>query len=184
MKRLALLGILLLFGGVAVAQQDMGHLSVPGANYATGVIEMTTNDSITIRKDSGEVVTLLLDSATVGAQDRAVGSRVRIDFHVNNEDRAVADEIQGAAPATAPVVAESTVTTPIESAPKAETVAVPEASAPIAETAAPAETPAAPVTATQEPAETKLPATASTLPGLALLGLLAISGAVTLRAVR
>jgi hypothetical protein len=109
---------------------------------------------------------------------------VRIDFHVNNEDRAVADEIQGAAPVAAPVVAESTVTTPIESAPKAETVAVPEASAPIAETAAPAETPAAPVTATQEPAETKLPATASTLPGLALLGLLAISGAVTLRAVR
>jgi hypothetical protein len=176
MKRLALLGILLLFGGVAVAQQDMGNLSVTGATYATGVVEMTTSDSITIRKDSGEVVTVLLDAKTVGAQERAVGSRVRIDFHLDNQSRAVADEIQGVSP-------EAAATKPASETKVAPAV-TPEASAPVAETAAPAETTAAPVTATQAPAETKLPATASPLPGLALLGLLAISGAVTLRAVR
>jgi len=176
MKRLALLGILLLFGGVAVAQQDMGNLSVQGATYATGVVEVATSDSMSIRLDSGEVVTVLINSATVGAQDRAVGTRVKINYHRDDQDRAVADEIQGVTPA----VAEQTAATETQAAP----AAAPAASAPVEATEAPAQTTAAPVTETPAPVANKLPATASTLPGLALLGLLAISGAATLRAVR
>jgi hypothetical protein len=173
MNRLALLGILVLFGGVAVAQQDMGNVAVAGATYTTGVVEMTTRDSMSIRKDSGEVVTVLINSATVGAQERPVGTRVRVDFHRDNDNRAIADEIQG----IAPVVAEAAATMPLGTGTQATPATAPE-------TSAPAETTAAPVTETPAPVADKLPATASTLPGLALLGLLAISGAVTLRAVR
>lgn len=180
MKRLALVAILLLIGSVAVAQQDMGHASVQGAGYLTGVVETTTSDSMTIRKDSGDVVTLLLDDGTVGRADRPVGSRVRVDFRVDSQNRAIANVIQGASP----LVAEAAATMPLGSATPA---------APVETPAAPAiETPAAPAVesatvepaATAAPAATSLPATASVLPGLALLGLLAVSGAVTLRAVR
>jgi hypothetical protein len=181
MKRFALIAaIFLAVSGVAVAQQDMGNVSAAGATYTTGVVEANAVDSITIREDDGRVLTFLIDGKTVGALGHSAGSRVRIDFHRNELDQGVADEIQGvssgnemAAVAEAKVVTEPVLPSgpPIEEETQVA-VAEPEPEPVVIETA-------------PEPAYTEpLPATGSRLFELGLLGLLALSAATVIRFAR
>jgi hypothetical protein len=184
MKRLAMLAILFLLGSSAtLAQQDMGRLSLEGSGYTTGVVEAATSDSMTIRKDTGEIATILLTGATVG-DTRGVGSRVRVAFHRDDQNRAVADEIQG----VAPIATQAAATMPLGVArPTPAATGAPVATAPAAGPATSAESAnrvSAPLPAAAAPARRHLPATASLLPSLALLGLLAMSGALILRVAR
>lgn len=172
----------LLIAGIAVAQQDLGNAAAPGATYTTGVVRSVDSYSVTIEKDSGETETLLLDLATVGSNRLASGSRVRIDYHMNTYAQAVADVIQ-AAP-SAQVKVESTPIAPAP-APVAETAtAVEPAPAEIAEVeSAPVTETAAPVVTESSPDE-MLPATASRLPLLLLVGLVTVSTATIVRFAR
>lgn len=165
----ALLALLVL--GAAVAQQDMGNTPVTGATYTSGTVRAIGPDSVTIEKDSGETVTLLVNAATIGARELAIGSHARIDYHTNEYAQAVADVIQtraepqvvvGSEPVSAPepIVAQQPVAEPT----RAEQQVIP--------------------AVTSYSGEEVLPATASVLPTLALLGLLAFAVAVTLRVVR
>jgi hypothetical protein len=152
--------------GAAIAQQDMGNSTAAGATYTTGVVTARTPDSVTIEKDSGDVVTLLIDVATVGSGALQTDQRVRIDYHVNEYGQAVADVIQTAAAPDVVTVATSE--------PTAEAPPLP---------AAPQVATAAPAADVRElsPADEALPATASRLPLLVALGTLALAGAVALR---
>jgi hypothetical protein len=163
----ALLSLLVL--GVAVAQQDMGNSPVPGATFTTGTVRAVGPDSVTIEKDSGETVTLLLNAATVGSERLVTGSRVRIDFHTNEYAQGVADVIQAGESEQVQVASE-----PIEE--PAPIVAPPAASEPIEE----------PVVAavTESPDQEALPATASNLPAFLLSALIALAAAVALRLAR
>ena len=71
----ALLSLLVL--GTATAQQDMGNAATAGATYATGVVAASTPDSLTLTKDDGESMTLLVEPATVGASSVALHERAR-----------------------------------------------------------------------------------------------------------
>jgi len=161
----ALLSLLVL--GVAIAQQDMGNSPVAGATFTTGIVRSIGLDSVTIEKDSGESVTMLLNAATVGSEHLAIGSRVRIDYHANEYAQAVADVVQAGASAQVKVASEPIVEP-----------------APIVEAApAPVEEPEVPAIA-ESPVEEALPATASALPALALSALLALAAAAVLRIAR
>lgn len=180
MKRIVLIAALFLaVSGVAVAQQDMGNVPSSGATFTTGVVEANAVDSITIREDDGRVITFLIDDKTVGALGHSAGTRVRVNFHRNDLDQGVADEIQGAGSGAQ-----------MEATAEAKVIADPvlPSGPPIEETkvavAEPAPAPAV-ETAPEEPAYTEpLPATASHLFELGLLGLLALSAATVVRFAR
>lgn len=165
--------------GAAVAQSDMGNSTTAGATFALGTVESFGTDSVTIHLDSGDPMTILLGVHTVGKQHLSNGNRVRIDFRNNEQGKPVAEEIEigvGATVkvATAPLVVEAPVvvvqtTKPVETH-RAEPVA--------ATTTYVAEP------ATIDTTPDTLPATASHMPGIALLGLLALAGGVALRIAR
>lgn len=183
MRRFALLALLCAaVSGTALAQQDMGNLKTAGSTYTTGVVEANAADSITIREDSDRVVTVLFDEGTVGAPGHAVGSRVRINFHLNEANQAVADEIQGVTTDSYDVVEATVISEPVlPSGPPIEEPAIAE-TAPEVEPAVTAEPAAEPA---PEPAYREaLPATGSQLYGLALLGLVSLSTATLLRVAR
>ncbi|MCM2269753.1 MAG: hypothetical protein NDJ75_06605 [Thermoanaerobaculia bacterium] len=173
----ALLSLVLL--GPATAQQDMGNTVAVGATYTTGVVTARTPDSVTVMKDNGEAVTLLVEVATVGASTLQVDQRVRIDYHVNEYGQAVADVIQAgeSQPSTTVAAIEPTV------APLPEPTPV--AAAPVAAETNVAEFEPAPAIERELEAQTEtLPATASRLPLLLLLGTTALLGAAALRLAR
>lgn len=196
MKKLTLLAVLILFSsGLALAQspQDMGNAPTPGATFVTGVVVSSNADNLIIRNDVGELVTVFLVDSTVGARDRTAGTRVKVNYHLEDA-RAIADEILGydggvppepKAQAPAVVVTESTpVVVPPPPAPVVEPEPVPEP-APVVDTTpepAPAYEPA-PAATYEEPSE-ELPATASNLGLIALLGFMALAAAVVIRVVR
>jgi len=187
MKKLALLAIVtVLCAGTAFAQQDMGNAPVEGATYTTGVVQSASANSMTLREDSGREVTVLLDAATVGGITPAAGARVRVDYHLNGENQAIADAIQLAPQAPAAVETAAVDESSAAPAPAAEASA--DAASPAAApapAAAAAQAPApAPVAASSASAPEDLPRTASDLPLLALTALIGIAGAVTLRATR
>lgn len=168
----ALLSLVLL--GPATAQQDMGNTVAVGATYTTGVVTARTPDSVTVMKDNGEAVTLLVEVATVGASTLQVDQRVRIDYHVNEYGQAVADVIQAgeSQPSTTVAAIEPTVAPLPEPAPVAAETNV-------------AEFEPAPAIERELEAQTEtLPATASRLPLLLLLGTTALLGAAALRLAR
>ena len=192
MKKLTLIAALLCLAvsGAAVAQQDMGNMATSGATYATGEVQANAVDSITVKEDNGQVVTFLIDDKTVGALGHPSGSRVRINFHRNDLDQGVADEIQGVGGDAKVVVSDTKVVSEpvMPSGPAIEQpkVAAPE---PIAATEPVYTEPVVKETVVTEPAvETAstepLPATASHLHELALLGLLALSAAAAIRVSR
>lgn len=165
--------------GVAVAQSDMGNTSTAGSTFALGTVQSFGSDSVTILMDSGDPMTILLGGHTVGKQNLSNGSRVRIDYRNNTQGRPVAEEIEigGGTPVTIAA-------TPTIEAPRVEVAArVP------ADTARTEPIAATPSTYVAEPAAIEtdrdtLPATASRLPAVALLGLLALAGGVAFRMAR
>ncbi len=175
MKRLALFAVLLvLAGGIAWAQQDMGRSSVAGAGFTTGVVELFDKTSMSLREDSNRVVTILIVPGTVGADHELVGSRVRVTFHHNDNNQAIADEIQAVAGEKQEVAA-APVYQPTPTPAPAPTVVEKKAYTP-----APAYTAPAP-----EPmVEKTLPRTASPLAAIGLLGLLSLGGALVVRFTR
>lgn len=180
----ALLALLLI--GRATAQQDMGNAAANGATFTTGVLKAHTADSLTLAKDDGETVTILVDVATVGVSALENEQRLRVDYHVNEYGQAVADVVQAGEPAAATIAA---------AAPAPAVVAPPPA---IAETRAADLEPTPEIErevearAAVEPAPAELtvgepetlPATASNLPLLLLLGTVALGAAVSLRLAR
>ena len=183
MKKLALLALLAaLTAGAGIAQTtgDMGNTSTPGATYGTGVVVTSNPDALVLRRDDGSAFTVLINNATVGAKDFATGARVRVDFHTNEQGQAVADVIQGLAGDPAPATPKVVVTDSPGTLPDP------------AATLTPAPPPPAPTTTyAPAPAPTsydtdndQLPATAGDSPAVALMGLLALAGAVALRASR
>lgn len=179
---LALVAVLALAGtGGAFAQSDMGNSPTSGATFMVGVVQSITSDSVTLELASGEQQTILLGDHTVGKQFLVNGSRARIDYRTNDNGQAVAEVIQSAGEETT-IVAE----TPVVETPVARVEVERTAPAPTyrTEPAAPAEVEVAVREPSVAPTETRsysLPATASWMPGLALLGLLATAGAVAIR---
>ena len=167
--------------GVAVAQSDMGNAATSGATFTVGIVDSFGDNSVTLKKDTGELVTIMLDNGTVGKANLVNGTRVRIDYRTDSGQVTAQEiEIHGQTK-----VAEA----PVVEAPKVEveaSVAV-ETPAP-----APAETytapaPAAPAVTEPAPMEETpeaLPATASRMPTFALLGLLALGAGLAVRITR
>jgi hypothetical protein len=198
MKKLLAITVLTLLGaGFAAAQtpQDMGNTATPGATFVTGVVIAVTSDAISLRKDSGETVTVFHDAATVGNHSPAMGSRVQVNYKLE-EGRAIATEIRGPGEtmaSTRPVStsAPAPALAPVTTAPAATPDPARRTSA-YGTTAAPAPSPNVMPAAlpaedlddddTTEPAY--LPATASKGPAFALLGLLALVAAAALRVSR
>lgn len=179
MRKLVLLAVVtLLTAGVAAAQTtgDMGNMSTPGATFATGVVVSSSPDALVLRRDDGSAFTVLINSATVGAKDFAAGTRVRIDFHINEQSQAVADVIQGLGSDVAEPEPQGSVVITESAAPPAA-LTPPPAPAPI--TAYPP-----PTATTTYSADDQLPATAGNSTAVGLIGLLALAGAVALRASR
>jgi hypothetical protein len=179
MKSFTLFAVLVaLAGGTALALQEMGHLSVAGAGYTTGVVELIDSNSMTLREDSNRIVTILIVPGTVGAENHLIGSRVKVTFHHNDSNQAIADEIQGV---TGEAEAKTVATT---SAPAVQAMpaAAPAPTVTKEKTYVPA--PAAieqPTTASTPTIEPKLPHTASPLAAIGLLGLMSLGGALVLR---
>ncbi len=162
--------VLALVAGMAIAQNEMGRKSTAGANFTTGVVEQVDKSGISIREDSGQVVTFIFQESTVGALNYAVGSRVRVTWQHNDQAQRLATEVQGAeiAPPKVnppPVVTYSDATPPPAPAPAPKYVAP---------TPAPAPAAVAPV---------ELPKTATQLPALGLLGLMLLGAGLVLRKV-
>jgi hypothetical protein len=179
MKSLTLFAVLVaLAGGTALAQQEMGHLSVAGAGYTTGVVEFIDSSSMTVREDSNRAVTLLIVPGTVGAANHPLGSRVKVTFHHNDANQTIADEIQGAQ-GEAEV---KTVATEPAPAVQAMPTAAPAPTVTQEKAYVPAPTVVAqPATTSTPTIEPKLPHTASPLAAIGLLGLLSLGGALVLR---
>jgi hypothetical protein len=155
----------------AQSAQPPGHLDTPGSTYTNGTVVSQSADSIIIRADTGETRTYLIDGATVGVKSFEVGTRVKIDFLLDDQGRAVAKEIMGfvasadaaasdLAPQAEEPVAESDVT--FDTAPESETA----------------------FDADEEMTDDELPATASPLPLIALLGAGALGSGLGLRYLR
>ncbi len=189
MKRLTVLAVLTLLSvGPAIAQapQDMGNASTPGSTFATGIVVSSSNDQLVIRDDAGQTMTVFLVDATVGAQNRTTGSRVKVNYHVE-KGRAIADEILGYQGEAEPMVTTPPVavtTTPTAAVTPPPTAMVP-APAPAPEVATPTpayETPA--YDANAPTSRTALPATASNQGLIGLIGLLALGAAIVIRIAR
>jgi hypothetical protein len=165
-------------GGVAFAQLDMGNNPTAGSTYAVGTVKSMVSDSVTLVLESGDQMTILLGNHTVGKSFLAIGHRARITYRVNESGQAVAEVIQSggsgepaeAEVATTPLVSHQTDT----ARPRVET-------APVEPSPRPADVEPEPAVARAETRPYSLPATASGMPGLALLGLLSLAGAITLR---
>lgn len=182
MRKLALAAALVAFAGsIAFAQQDMGNTPGTGATYTTGVVQALDDNSLTLKEDSNRVVTFLIVTGTVGAENHLVGSRVRVNFHHNENNQGIADEIQGVhgeletatvavtpTPTRAPMppVAEPTYTKRVVTP---EPTTIPEPSVELEARVEP------------EPELESLPQGASPLASLGLLGLLSLGGALALR---
>ena len=189
-KLLAITALTLLSVGLAAAQspQEMGNTATPGATFVTGVVVSTTADTIVLRKDSGETLTVFHNAATVGNHNPAVGSRIQVNYKLD-QGRSLATEIRGPAEG-ATATATATVTPP----------AAPLVPAPAPTVSAQARLdPTPPPTVdvdvdvdTDEPDvdvdidadAAALPATASKGPAFALFGLLALVAAAALRVTR
>jgi hypothetical protein len=91
---IALALIVLATAGAAVAQNDMGNVATTGATFTVGVVDSFGANSVTLKKDSGDVVTILLEDATVGKDHLVNGNRVRIDYVLDDQNQAVAQEIE------------------------------------------------------------------------------------------
>lgn len=188
MKRFAFLAILcVLCAGVVLAQtsQNFGKQAVSGSTYVSGVVVSSTSDSLVIRDDAGHQQMLQINSATVNALNHPEGSRVKVSYHLNDSNQAIADEIQPGAAAETSSTSSSTAAEP----PVASTAPSPSAMAqasPSPVTPAPAysESTSSDTSSTTTARRTKLPKTASNLPAVALLGLAALGGALALRAAR
>jgi hypothetical protein len=177
----------LLVAGGATAQQDMGNTAATGATFTTGVLKARTADSLTLAKDDGETVTLLVDVATVGLAGLENEQRVRVDYHVNEYGQAVADVVQAGAPAPTTIAAsapaEPAVAAPTPLPSETATVELEPTPAIEREVEARAEIEPAPAeVAVAEPES--LPATASRLPLLVLLGAATLGAALVLRLAR
>ena len=195
MKSLGILAVLaVLTVGVAAAQssQDLGNMKTSGATFAEGIVDTSSTTSLSIKNEAGGRLSFLLDSHTVNAANHPAGSRVKINYHTNENGVAIADEVQGVGDA-GKVASSTTTTTTTTEAPAATTytATTKPAPAPMAEPEpvkpaepAPAVAPAETTTTTStEPAST-LPKTASNLPALGLLGLAALAGFAVLRSTR
>lgn len=167
--------------GVASAQSSMGNAASTGATFSVGVVESIATDSVTIVQDSGERVTVLLGSHTVGKQYLNNGRRVRIDFRNNENGRPVAEEIEIGGQADVKVAA-----VPMARVPDVVVAPTVRYEAPRTEpvAAAPYVAERTIVEPTPERRPYDLPATAGQTPTIALLGLLALAGAVALRVAR
>jgi hypothetical protein len=185
MKSLAVLTVLAtLTGGVALAQssaQDFGKIKTDNATFTDGIVEANTTTSLTIKTDTGARRSFVLDDHTVNAKDHAVGSRVKVSFHTNENGVAIADEIMG--PASTSTSSTTTTTQSATTTPAAPPVTTETEPTPPAEPAAAAPAPEAPAPTTS-PAPANLPKTASSLPTLAALGLASLAGLAALRLAR
>ncbi len=184
MKRFVLFALFVaLAGGMAFAQQDMGNKPTAGATYTTGVLESIDSSSLTLRDDANQLATFQIVTATVGAKNHELGTRVRVNFHRNDQDALIADTIQGASGdaetaevATAP---EQTPATYTDSTPTAAPTAQAAVTTPEPETVPDSNTDSD--TDSTPSMETSLPHTASPLAAIGLLGLLSLGGALAIR---
>jgi len=195
MKSLGIFAVLaVLTVGVAAAQssQDMGNMKTSGATFAEGIVDTSSSTSLSIKNEAGGRLSFLLDSHTVNAANHPAGSRVKINYHTNENGVAIADEIQGAGDSGK--VATTTSTTTTTQAPLATTYTESTKPAPAPVTESEPVTPAEPApvaapadTTVKQPATSEpsnLPKTASHLPAIGLLGLAALAGFAVLRSVR
>jgi hypothetical protein len=166
--------------GPVVAQ---GPQVVDGPDLvATGKVISVGNTSIAIQTDDhGHSISFLVTTTTVMPTLVAVGSRVRVAYHAIGPTGQMADKVtllQGPPGATSPAVREFTGASGVQPAAPASSAAdatpAPRASQ---------STPQSPATANQPGTpDAELPATASPLPLIGLVGLMALLAGVSLRA--
>jgi hypothetical protein len=167
-----MLSILLLVGVASLAAQSSqppGHLETPGATAISGTVVSINSNALIIRTDSGQTRTFLIDNATVGVKEYPVDTRVKVDFILDDQNRGVAKVIMGgAAGSTAPVEASTASSPAAEVETRTESALTPTESEPAANLA--------PVT--DQESGNILPETASNLPLVGLLGLLALAASL------
>lgn len=180
----AILALVLAAPLVAQSAAPPGHMDSPGATYISGTLVSLGADSIVIRTDTGETRTFLINAATVGVQSYPVGNRVKIDFVLDDQSRGIAKQILGDTSSASTSLTETTtpVLEPAAPAPappaveSADTTLSTETDVDINDTTD---------DATLEAGQNEeLPATASPLPLLALLGLGAVGSGVGLSFLR
>jgi len=142
---------------------------------ATGTVISVGNSSMAIRtQDHGHAISFVVSTTTMMPASVTVGSRVRIGYHAVGTTGQIADTV-----------------TLLEGPPVATSAAAPFPGASGVQPAAPAQPPTTPEAApapraqdSQQPGTrvAALPATASPLPSIGLLGLVALLASVSLRA--
>jgi hypothetical protein len=168
-------GLTLALAATLAAQspQPPGHLDTPGSTYSTGTVISQSANAITLRNDAGETRIFLLDEGTVGVRDFAAGTRVKVDFVLDDQGRAIAQHILASGAGEQPSA--TGYGTPAPGAAPGEAAEQP---------AQGGSYPAAEPTAAATDDGDKLPATASPLGLLALLGLGAAGAGSGLRLAR
>lgn len=174
MKRqvIPMLAILLLVGAATLAAQSSqppGHLQTPGATATTGTVVTVSSNALILRTDSGETRTFLIDEGTVGVKDYPADTRVNIDYVMDDQGRSIAKVIMGPPVKTQAPEASTT------NAPETRVeVREPEPDLPQTESARADE----PEPLTEQETSAVLPQTASKLPLVALVGLLALGASL------
>lgn len=167
------LAILLLVGTVPLLSQSPqppGHLDVSGATATTGEVVSIDRSALVIRTDDGKTQTFMINAETVGFKTYPAGTRVKVDYVLDDQSRGIAKVIFGVGGDKAPAEPNVTVTeTPMATEPApapepeplaAEPVPAPEP-APLVTEPAPAPEPAPLMT---EPAPVPEPAPMVTEP--------------------
>lgn len=175
----AILALVLAAPLVAQSAAPPGHMDSPGATYISGTLVSLGADSIVIRTDTGETRTFLINAATVGVQSYPVGNRVKIDFVLDDQGSSIAKQILGDTSSTSTSLTETTTPALQPVAPAVEST----------DTTLSTETDIDTADTTDDVAmeagqNEELPATASPLPLLALLGLGAVGSGVGLSFLR
>jgi hypothetical protein len=165
--------------GPVVAQ---GPQVVDGPDLvATGKVISVGNTSMAIQtEDHGHAISFLVTTTTVMPTLVSVGSRVRVAYHAIGTTGQMADRVTllEGPPAAASAASEFTGASGVQPAAPAEPPSTGDATpAPRASQSEPQ----SPATANQ-PGATELPATASPLPLIGLVGLMALLAGVSLRA--
>lgn len=179
---LLMLAILLLAGVAPLAAQSSqppGHLTTPGATAVTGKVVSINSGALTILTDSGETRTFLIDNGTVGVKEYPVNSRVSVDFTLDDQARGIAKVIMGVAGSRMEPVQTSTSTPVTEVERETETTRPTESTQPSFPYTAPEQADETDLVPEQQSSDV-LPETASKLPLIGLLGLLALSASLVL----
>jgi len=163
------IALLALAGGLAAQGTDPAATT----QTLTGTVVSSSSSSLVIDTDTGTRQTFMVDAQSTLPTGLAPGTRISVDYHTLSGGQfhaARATTLGAAAP-----------TQPTTEARPMDTTAPPDTTTSSSMPSTDASTGAAPATTTKTTRTRKMPATASPLPLVALIGLASLAGAATLR---